>query len=80
MFVEISKIMKTNMGKIDRYARILLAVAITISYFSGYIQGGWAVGLIVLAVMFAVTSFIGFCPLYLPFGISTKDKENAKAG
>jgi hypothetical protein len=31
--------------------------------------------LAILAVIFVVTSFIGFCPLYVPFNLSTKPKE-----
>ena len=28
--------------------------------------------LLVLAGVFVLTSFVGFCPLYLPFGIRTR--------
>ena len=64
--------MKKNMGSTDRVIRILVAVAIAILYFTNYISGATAIILGVLAVIFVATSFMSFCPLYLPFGISTK--------
>ena len=36
-----------------------------------------AIVLGILAVVFVVTGVVGFCPLYLPFGISTKRKKAA---
>jgi hypothetical protein len=66
--------MKANMGTADKVIRILVAVAIAALYFMGTITGTLAIVLMVLAVVFAATSFLSFCPLYLPFGISTKKK------
>jgi len=66
--------MKTNMGMIDRLVRIVLAIVVAVLYFTGQINGVAAIVLGVLAVIFVVTSLISFCPLYLPFGISTKKK------
>lgn len=68
--------MKKNMGLIDRVTRILLAVVIAILYFTHQISGTTAIILGVIAVIFVATSFISFCPLYLPFGISTTKKVN----
>jgi hypothetical protein len=31
--------------------------------------------LLVFAIIFFITSFISFCPLYVPFGISTSKKK-----
>ncbi|MBI5538473.1 MAG: DUF2892 domain-containing protein [Bacteroidia bacterium] len=67
--------MKINMGTIDRVARILVAVAIGIAYFSNIISGATAIVLLVFASIFIITSLISFCPLYLPLGISTRKKE-----
>jgi hypothetical protein len=64
------------MGSIDRIIRILVAVVIVILYFTNVISGTLAVILLILAGVFIVTSFIGFCPLYLPFGLSSKKKED----
>ncbi|MCX6188343.1 MAG: DUF2892 domain-containing protein [Bacteroidetes bacterium] len=44
-------------------------------YFGGQITGPAAITLLVFAGVFILTSFLSFCPLYLPFGISTKKKE-----
>jgi len=66
--------MKQNMGFIDRLIRVLVAVAIVAFYLTGQISGIAAIILGVLALVFVLTSIIGFCPLYLPVRISTKKK------
>lgn len=63
--------MRTNMGATDRIIRLLIAVAIGILYFTNVISGILAIVLGILAGVFVLTSFIGFCPLYLPLGINT---------
>lgn len=70
--------MKPNMGTLDKGIRILIAVVIAILYFTGQISGTLAIVLLVFALIFVITSFIGFCPLYLPFGISTLKKNIKK--
>ena len=67
--------MKTNMGSIDRITRIIIAIIIGILYAAGQLSGLAAIILLTLAGIFILTSFISFCPLYLPFGISTKKTE-----
>lgn len=66
--------MKANMGTIDKVARISVAIIIAILYFTQQITGITAFALMILAGIFIATSFISFCPLYLPFGFSTKRK------
>lgn len=66
--------MKKNMGIVDKAIRVLIAVAIAVLYFTGIISGIPALVLGVLAVIFMLTSFIGFCPLYVPFRINTCKK------
>ncbi|HRF78455.1 MAG TPA: DUF2892 domain-containing protein [Flavobacteriales bacterium] len=63
--------MKTNMGSADRAIRVLIAIAVAILYFTGTIQGTLGVVLLVLAVVFLLTSVMGFCPLYTLFGMNT---------
>jgi len=63
--------MEKNMGTIDRVIRASIAVLIAILYFTGKISGTVAVILGIVAVAFLLTSFIGWCPIYKPFGIST---------
>jgi hypothetical protein len=60
--------MKKNMGTIDRVLRILLAIVVAVLYMTGAITS-------VLAVIFLLTGLIGFCPLYVPFKISTIGKS-----
>lgn len=63
------------MGTADKVIRILVAVIIGVLYFTNIISGTLAIILGVLAAVFVLTSFISFCPLYLPFGISTFRKK-----
>jgi hypothetical protein len=67
--------MKSNMGSVDRVIRILIAVAIAILFYLNVISGTVAIILMILAGIFIITGFVGFCPLYLPFGISTHKKK-----
>ncbi|CAM4185520.1 YgaP family membrane protein [Gillisia limnaea] len=67
--------MNKNMGKADRILRILLAVVVAILYFTEAISGTAAIILLILAGILILTSFVGFCPLYAPFKISTRKKQ-----
>jgi hypothetical protein len=68
--------MKKNMGAADKIVRIILALIIAGLYFGGIVSGAIGITLLVLGGIFVLTSFISFCPLYAPFGISTcKTKE-----
>lgn len=67
--------MKKNMGLIDKVIRILVAVVIIALYFANVITGTLAIILLILAGIFILTSLLGFCPLYLPIGLSTAKKE-----
>lgn len=64
--------MKKNMGSIDKALRFLIAIGVGVLYFAGIISGTLAIILLVVAVILIGTSLLGSCPLYLPFGISTK--------
>lgn len=64
--------MKPNMGNTDRLLRIIAAIVIAVLYFTGVLQGTWGIVLLVLAAVFVLTSFVSFCPLYLPFKINTR--------
>jgi len=67
--------MKANMGSTDRIVRIILAVVIAVLYFTNVITGTLGTILLILAIVFLLTSLVSFCPLYLPFGISTMKKK-----
>ena len=66
--------MKANMGNTDKIIRILAAILIGVLYFMQLISGTLAIVLLIVAVVFILTSFMSFCPLYLPFGLSTVKK------
>ena len=66
--------MTQNMGSLDRILRTLAALGVGGLYMAGTISGTTAAILGVLAVVFLLTSFVGTCPLYLPFGLSTRKK------
>lgn len=68
--------MKSNMGTVDRVIRVLIAIVIAILYFTGQISGTAAIILGIIAIVFLLTSFVSFCPLYSPFKISTKGKSS----
>jgi hypothetical protein len=64
--------MKSNLGKMDRMVRLVVATLIIILYAMGTISGTVAIVLGVVAGIFLLTSMVNFCPLYKALGISTK--------
>ncbi|HEX6268915.1 MAG TPA: DUF2892 domain-containing protein [Anaerolineales bacterium] len=69
---------KRNEGIIDRTLRVALAIVLlSVGLFLlGGLQGN-VPGLIVagFGLLPLITGLTGFCPLYVPFGISTLEKE-----
>ncbi|MEO7047515.1 MAG: DUF2892 domain-containing protein [Ferruginibacter sp.] len=63
--------MKKNMGNADRIFRFMVAAVVAILYFTNVISGTLAIVLGVVAVIFILTSFISFCPVYTLLGINT---------
>jgi hypothetical protein len=57
--------MKQNMGTLDRTIRVIVGVGIL--GFGVYSGSYW--GLVGLVPV--LTGFVGFCPAYLPLGLST---------
>ena len=64
--------MKQNMGSLDRIIRVVLAIIFAVLYFSGTVTGTLGIILLILGGVFLVTSLISFCPLYVPFKLSTR--------
>ena len=64
--------MKSNMGLVDRLVRVGLVALVAVLFFTGQLSTAAAVVLGALAVVFLLTSVVGVCPLYLPFGLSTR--------
>lgn len=67
--------MKQNMGSVDRIVRVVFAVLVAVLYFTDSISGTVAIILGLFAVIFLATSAMGFCPLYVPFKLTTKKKD-----
>ena len=62
--------MKKNMGSTDRWIRVILSLLIGAAGI--YFKSWWGLlGLVLLA-----TSLINWCPLYVPFGISTRKSKS----
>ena len=66
------------MGSTDRIIRLLAAAVIAVLYFTGTLTGTLGIILLIVAGIFALTSFVSFCPLYAPFGIKTCKISEAK--
>lgn len=70
--------MKKNMGNLDKMIRVLIASVIAVLYYTQIISGTYAMIALVFALVFILTSFVGTCPLYLPFGMNTNQKKDNK--
>lgn len=66
--------MKKNMGLADRIIRLTIAAIIAVLYLAKQMNDTTAIILGIFAAIFVATSFVSFCPLYLPFGLSTRKK------
>jgi len=68
---------KKNIGSLDRTIRIILAlVLVVVGVIVG--PGGWlAIVLYALAGVLLATAAVSTCPLYLPFGLSTRPRSSA---
>ena len=67
--------MKKNIGYVDGIIRLIVAALIVLFYGIGMINGTSALLLMFIAVIFVLTSLVRVCPLYLPFGISTRKQQ-----
>lgn len=70
--------MKKNMGTADRIIRLIIAAIVVGLYSVNIISGTIGILLIVVAGIFFLTSLIGTCPLYLPFGIRTTNTNKSE--
>jgi len=64
------------MGSIDRILRVIVAIVFAVLYFTGTVTGTWGIVLLVIGVVFLLTSLVSTCPLYLPFGIKTHKSKD----
>jgi fatty acid desaturase len=63
--------MTQNMHSIDRTVRVAIAALLLVAWAFGALSGWVAALLVVVALVFVATSFVGFCPLYRLVGVST---------
>jgi hypothetical protein len=68
--------MKKNMGSTDKTIRVIIALVFAVLFFTKTVQGTFGYILLAVAIVFLLTSLVGFCPLYALFGISSCKKEN----
>ncbi|MEO0202806.1 MAG: DUF2892 domain-containing protein [candidate division WOR-3 bacterium] len=64
--------MKRNMGTTDRILRIGLSIILIAIALSTNLNITIKIILIILAIVFAITSIVGFCPLYIAFKFDSR--------
>lgn len=68
--------MKKNVGNVDKVIRLLFALIVGVLYFTNVISGTLALILGIIALMFVITSLVGFCGIYSVLGINTCPLKN----
>jgi len=63
------------MSTADRGIRLIIACVISLLFFLKIITGTVGIVLLVVALVFLVTSLISFCPLYAMLNISTCKRQ-----
>jgi hypothetical protein len=64
--------MTVNMASWDRIVRFVVAVIFGYLFFTKMVSGVVGIVLLIIAIVFLLASFVGFCPLYKVFNFSTK--------
>ena len=67
--------MKKNIGTADAIIRIVIALLIAVLYFTNVLTGVAGIILLILGGVLILTTVFSICPIYLPFGLSTRKKE-----
>jgi hypothetical protein len=65
------KTMPTNVGGMERMLRVIAGIGLLVAGFLGMIP--MMIGLI--GIIPILTGSLGWCPLYIPFGISTMKNQ-----
>lgn len=63
--------MKKNMGTADKIIRLIIAAVLAFLFYNGTITGTLGIVAVVVAIVFALTGLVSFCPLYTLLGINT---------
>lgn len=66
--------MKKNIGTVNKWIRIVVGLFLISLVFWGP-QTAWGL----IGVLPLVTALVGYCPLYVPFKISTRKEEQKAA-
>ena len=67
--------MKLNMGKLDRWIRVLVgAIVLSLGFWGPHTAWSW------LGLILIVTGAIGHCPIYTMLGLRTCPRENHPTG
>lgn len=67
--------MKTNVGALDRFIRLVLASVLFYLGLFTYSGSNLGIGLVVAGAVLTVTALIGFCGMYRLLGISTNRSQ-----
>jgi len=67
--------MKSNIGPIDKAIRLFISLVLIVLFYENVVTGTLGIIVLVVAAVIMLTALIGFCPFYLPFGISTNKKK-----
>ena len=63
--------MKKNMGTADKIIRLIVAAVLAFLFYNGTITGTLGIVAVFVAIVFALTGLVSFCPLYTLLGINT---------
>jgi hypothetical protein len=64
---------KKNVGRIDRTLRFIVGPALVLA---GALLMKWNFLVMAIGLFIIVVGFIGFCPVYALFGISTRKRQS----
>lgn len=65
------------MSIIDRWVRVVLALVLGALYYFDVVEGTTGLVLLAIGIIFLLTSFMRWCPIYAGLGLSTnKDKKD----
>ncbi|TSE06533.1 YgaP family membrane protein [Aquimarina algiphila] len=68
--------MRKNLGKIDAIIRIILGVVLAYLFYNNFISDTLGIVLLSVSGVLVITGFMGWCPLYKLFGITSCKVKN----
>lgn len=76
LIINNDKLMKKNMGTLDRSIRAAIALVLMYLNLTGSIGAGLSILIWILSSVLLLTSLIAFCPIYTLLGLNTCPKDN----